>query len=108
MRRGDIYLVSLDPTEGREQRGSRPVVIVSPNEFNEVTRLPIACPITSGGDFARRIGFAVPITGIKTTGVVRCDQPRVLDLGSRNARKVDSLPVSIMDEVLAKLAPIFE
>jgi len=108
MRRGDIYLVSLDPTEGREQRGSRPVVIVSPNEFNEVTRLPIVCPITSGGDFARRIGFAVPITGIKTTGVVRCDQPRVLDLGSRNAHKVDSLPVSIMDEVLAKLAPIFE
>jgi len=108
MRRGDIYLVSLDPTEGREQRGSRPVVIVSPNEFNEVTKLPIVCPITSGGDFARRIGFAVPITGIKTTGVVRCDQPRVLDLGSRNARKVDSLPVSIMDEVLAKLAPIFE
>ncbi|MDH2915506.1 MAG: type II toxin-antitoxin system PemK/MazF family toxin [Gallionella sp.] len=108
MRRGDIYLVSLDPTEGREQRGSRPVVVVSPNEFNEVTKLPIVCPITSGGDFARRIGFAVPITGIKTTGVVRCDQPRVLDLGSRNARKVDSLPVSIMDEVLAKLAPIFE
>lgn len=108
MRRGDIYLVSLDPTEGREQRGSRPVVIVSPNEFNEVTKLPIVCPIASGGDFARRIGFAVPITGIKTTGVVRCDQPRVFDLGSRNARKVDALPVSIMDEVRAKLAPIFE
>ena len=30
MRRGDIYLVSLDPTEGREQRGSRPVLVVSP------------------------------------------------------------------------------
>ena len=108
MRRGDIYLVSLDPTEGREQRGSRPVVIVSPSEFNEATKLPIICPITSGGDFARRIGFAVPISGIKTTGVVRCDQPRVLDLGSRNARKVDTMPALIMEEVLAKLAPIFE
>nr|MDP2189838.1 type II toxin-antitoxin system PemK/MazF family toxin [Rhodoferax sp.] len=108
MRRGDIYLVSLDPTEGREQRGSRPVLVVSPAEFNEATKLPVICPITSGGDFARRIGFAVPITGIKTTGVVRCDQPRVLDLGARNARKVDTLPASIMEEVLAKLAPIFE
>ena len=108
MRRGDIYLVSLDPTEGREQRGSRPVVIVSPTEFNEATKLLIICPITSGGDFARRIGFAVPISGIKTTGVVRCDQPRVLDLGSRNARKVDTMPALIMEEVLAKLAPIFE
>jgi mRNA interferase ChpB len=108
MRRGDIYLVSLDPTEGREQRGSRPVLIVSPTEFNEATGLPVICPITSGGDFARRIGFAVPILGIKTTGVVRCDQPRVLDLGARNARKVDTLPASIMEEVLAKLVPIFE
>jgi mRNA interferase ChpB len=108
MKRGDIYLVSLDPTEGREQRGSRPVLIVSPAEFNEATKLPVICPITSGGDFARRIGFAVPLTGIKTTGVVRCDQPRVLDICARNARKVDTLPASIMEEVLAKLAPIFE
>ena len=108
MKRGDIYLVSLDPTEGREQQGSRPVLIVSPSEFNEATKLPVVCPITSGGDFARRIGFAVPITGIKTTGVVRCDQPRVLDLGARHARKVDTLPMSIMGEVLARLAPIFE
>jgi len=108
MKRGDIYLVSLDPTEGREQRGSRPVLIVSPDEFNAATRLPVVCPITNGGDFARRIGFAVPVTGIKTTGVVRCDQPRVLDLSSRNGRKVDSLPGPIMEEVLARLAPIFE
>ena len=55
----------------------------------------------------RRVGFAVPVTVIKTTGVVRCDQPRVLDLGARNARKVDTLPASIMQEVLARLAPIF-
>ncbi|KXS30532.1 MAG: Toxin of the ChpB-ChpS toxin-antitoxin system [Candidatus Gallionella acididurans] len=108
MKRGDIYLVSLDPTGGREQRGSRPVLVVSPAEFNEATKLTVVCPITSGGDFARHIGFAVPVTGIKTTGVVRCDQPRVLDLGARNARKVDTLPASIMDEVLAKLSPIFE
>ncbi|WP_297497582.1 type II toxin-antitoxin system PemK/MazF family toxin [Ferrovum sp.] len=108
MRRGDIYLVSLDPTEGREQRGSRPVLVVSPAEFNEATKLPVVCPITNGGDFARRIGFAVPVTGTKTTGIVRCDQPRVIDLGARNAHKVDTLPASIMEEVLAKLATIFE
>ncbi len=108
MKRGDIYLVTLDPIDGREQRGSRPVLVISPSEFNEATKLPVICPITSGGDFARRIGFAVPITGIKTTGVVRCDQPRVLDLGACNARKVDTMPTSIMEEVLAKLATIFE
>lgn len=71
-------------------------------------QMPVICPITNGGDFARRIGLAVPVTGIKTTGVVRCDQPRVLDLAARKARKMDTLPTPIMDEVLARLAPIFE
>jgi len=108
MKRGDIYLVSLDPTEGREQCGSRPVLVVSPDRFNRETKLPVICPITGGGDFARRIGFAVPLTGIKTSGVVRCDQPRVLDLAARNARKVDTLPEPLMDEVLARLTAIFE
>jgi len=108
MNRGDIYLVSLDPTEGREQQGFRPVLIVSPTEFNAATKLPVVLPITNGGAFARRIGFAVPISGIKTTGVVRCDQPRVLDLDARNGRLVDTLPEAILDEVMAKVATIFE
>ena len=108
MKRGDIYLVSLDPTEGREQRGHRPVLIISPAEFNAATQLPVILPITNGGEFARRIGFAVPIAGIKTTGVVRCDQPRVLDIQARGGRKTDTLPPEILEEVLARLAPIFE
>jgi mRNA interferase ChpB len=108
MKRGDIYMVSLDPTTGHEQCGSRPVLVVSPAEFNEATKLPVILPITNGGEFARSLGFAVPVTGIKTTGVVRCDQPRVLDLAARHARKVNSLPAPIMDEVLAKVATLFE
>jgi mRNA interferase ChpB len=108
MKRGDIYLVSLDPTAGREQRGVRPVLIVSPAEFNAATKLPVVLPITSGGEFARRIGFAVPLSGIKTTGVVRCDQPRVLDLNARKGRKLENVPAPIMEEVMARLATIFE
>ena len=107
MKRGHIYLVSLDPTEGHEQRGTRPVVVVSPTDFNKATKLPVIVPITNGGDFARRIKFAVPISGIRTTGVVRCDQPRVLDLSARTARKVDTLPTPILDEMLAKVATLF-
>lgn len=107
MRRGDIYLVSLDPTEGREQRGSRPVLVVSPTVFNEVTKLPVVLPITNGGEFARRLGFAVALTGIKTTGIVRCDQPRVIDLVARHGRKVDTMPEAILDEVLAKVSTLF-
>lgn len=80
---------------------------MTPVAFNAATKLPVVCPITDG-DFARRIGFAVPISGIQTTGVVRCDQPRVLDLAARQARKVDTLPGPIMDEVLAKVSTLFE
>ena len=52
-KRGDIYLVTLDPTEGHEQRGRRPVLVVSPGAFNQLTRVPIVLPITTGGNFAR-------------------------------------------------------
>jgi mRNA-degrading endonuclease toxin of MazEF toxin-antitoxin module len=109
MKRGDIWLVGLDPAQGHEQKGHRPVLIVSPDAFNRVTKVPVVIPITSGGNFARTAGFAVPLTGTgtQTIGVVRCDQPRSLDLGARG-RKLETVPTAIMDEVLARLAPIFE
>lgn len=101
-------MVTLEPTIGREQQGYRPVVIVSPDAFNRATGLPVILPITSGDEFARKIGFAVPLTGAKTTGVVRCDQPRVIDLKARDGRRVEKLPATIMDEVLARTATLFE
>ncbi len=110
MKRGDIWLVGLDPTQGHEQRGRRPVLIVSPEAFNRVTKVSVVVPITSGGNFARTAGFAVTLegAGTKTMGIVRCDQPRALDLGARGGKKVESVPDAIVDEVLAKLLPIFE
>jgi mRNA-degrading endonuclease toxin of MazEF toxin-antitoxin module len=110
MKRGEIWLVGLDPTQGHEQKGRRPVLIVSPEAFNRVTKVPVVLPITSGGNFARTAGFAVPLAdaGTKTTGIVRCDQPRALDVGARNGKRLESVPDAIIDEVLAKLTPIFE
>lgn len=108
MKRGDIYMVDLEPTKGHEQRGHRPVLIISSETFNRLTQCPVVLPITNGGGFVRRVGFAVPISGIKTTGVIRCDQPRTLDLAARNGRKVDELPAEIMDDVLATVGAIFK
>ena len=110
MKRGEIWLVSLDPTLGHEQKGRRPVLIVSPESFNRVTRVPIVLPITSGGNFARTAGFAVPLTaaGTRTTGIIRCDQPRALDLAARGGRKLESIPDAVMAEVLARIVVIFE
>src|ERR1700678_1370318 len=100
MKRGEICLVS----------GRRPVLIVSPEAFNRITKLPVVLPITNGGNFARTAGFAVPLAGAgtKTTGVIRWDPPRTLDLAARGGRKLESIPDAMMDEVLARVAPIFE
>jgi mRNA-degrading endonuclease toxin of MazEF toxin-antitoxin module len=110
MKRGEIWLVGLDPTQGHEQKGRRPVLIVSPEAFNRVTKVPVVLPITSGGNFARTAGFAVTLegAGTKTTGIIRCDQPRALDLGARGGKKLESVPETIVDEVLPRLTPIFE
>jgi mRNA-degrading endonuclease toxin of MazEF toxin-antitoxin module len=108
MERGDIYLVSLDPTPGYEQRGRRPVLVISPAPFNRLTRVPVVLPITTGGNFARTAGFAVPLAGTRTTGIVRCDQPRALDIAARNGRKLEQVPASVIDEVLARVATILE
>jgi mRNA-degrading endonuclease toxin of MazEF toxin-antitoxin module len=108
-RRGDIYLVSLHPTQGHEQQGTRPVLVVSPDRFNALTGVPLVVPITTGGAFARNQGFTVALTGAgtQTAGVIRCDQPRPIDLAARNARMLESVAEMIMEEVLARLATLF-
>jgi mRNA-degrading endonuclease toxin of MazEF toxin-antitoxin module len=110
MKRGEIWLVALDPAEGHEQIGRRPVLIVSPEAFNRLTKVPVVLPITSGGNFARMAGFSVQLSGAetKTTGIVRCDQPRAVDLSARHGKKLESVPDSTLVEVLARLTPIFE
>ena len=99
-----------DSHHGREQQGRRPVLVVSPTAFNQLTQLPIIVPITTGGNFARTAGFAVSLTGTgtKTTGVVRCDQPRVLDVAARGGKKIERAPDMIVNEVLAKVSPLLE
>jgi mRNA-degrading endonuclease toxin of MazEF toxin-antitoxin module len=110
MERGDIYLVALDPTQGHEQQGTRPVLIVSPSTFNRLTGTPVVLPVTQGGNFARTAGFAVSLTGAgtSTAGVIRCDQPRAIDMRARHGKRMEAVPKHIMDEVLARLATILE
>lgn len=109
LKRGEIYLVSLDPTMGYEQQGTRPVLVLSPDIFNRTTNTQIIAPITTGGNFARKYGYAVPLTGtgLKTTGVIRCDQVRTVDLAARGARHLESAPAEIVMEVLVRVGTLF-
>ena len=107
MERGEIWLVSLDPTSGHEQQGTRPVLIVSPGAFNRLTGAPVVVPITRKGGFARLAGFAVPLSATQTTGIVRCNQPRTLDLSARHARRLEAVPTPVMQDVLARILLLF-
>ena len=109
MDRGDIYFVDLEPTRGKEQRGRRPVLVVSRKAFN-VHNPALVCPITSGGASARLAGFTVSLalTGTQTTGVVLCSQIRALDLRNRRGKRIERAPESVVDEVIAALQDLLE
>ncbi len=107
MERGDVYFVDLEPTVGREQRGHRPVFILSPEPFNRLGT-PLVAAVTTGGAFAKHRGFAVDLTPHMNTirGVVLCNQIRSLDVASRNGRFVERAPQPLIDEVLARVATL--
>lgn len=107
--RGEIWFVNLNPTAGHEQQGVRPVLVVSEKEFNRLG-LCVICPISQGGQQSRYAGFAVTLmgTGTETQGVIMCNQPRTINMGARSGRFVEDVPDDLLDEVMARLQPIFE
>ena len=108
--RGDIVRVSLNPTVGRELQGEmRPALVLSPRKFNALGTALVA-PITQGGNSARYAGFAVSLmgSGAETQGVVLVNAVRMLDLEQRGARKVETAPGALVEEVLARLRTILE
>jgi mRNA-degrading endonuclease toxin of MazEF toxin-antitoxin module len=109
MDRGDIYHVDLDPAKGKEQKGARYVLIVSPRAFNR-GGTSLVCPITQGGTYARHQGFAVSLSGAGTNaqGIILCNQPRILDVAARNGRFVEKAPDYVVDDVIAKLQTLLD
>jgi mRNA interferase ChpB len=107
--RGEIWFTNLNPTAGREQQGARPVLVVSEKLFNRLG-LCVVCPITQGGQTSRHAGFAVTLlgAGTETQGVILCNQPRAIDMNARNGRFVEEVSGDLIEEVLARLQPIFE
>lgn len=76
MKRGEIWLVNLDPTIGSEIKKTRPCVIVSPHELNQHLRTVMMAPMTSKGFAAP---FRVPVTHAGTKGLIVLDQMRAVD-----------------------------
>ena len=83
IQRGEIYLVNLNPVQGREQAGRRPVLVVSANAIN---RLPLVVTVVVGTkgenvtrDYPTNIRVSAAESGLPMATVFLCFQLRSLD-----------------------------
>ncbi len=103
VKRGDIWLVNLDPTLGSEIQKSRPCVIVSPVELNNHLRTVIVAPMTSNGFSAP---FRIPLTHAKKKGMILLDQIRTVDK-IRLTKKMGVLSPKTLSAMLGTLQELF-
>jgi mRNA interferase MazF len=76
VKRGEIWLVELDPTVGSEIKKTRPCLIVSPDEIHDHWRTVIVAPLTTG---ARKTRFRVTASFQGKSGLILLDQIRTVD-----------------------------
>ena len=102
-RRGDVYLVSLDPAQGQEIKKPRPCLVVSPDEINVHFQTSLIAPMTTGG---YPYPFRIPCRFRNKDGFVALDQLRVIN-HDRMIRCVGKMPDSTMSMVLNALQEMF-
>jgi mRNA interferase MazF len=101
---GHVVWLTLDPQAGREQRGRRPALVLSPASYNRRAGLAIACSITS-----RQKGypFEVPLPeGGAVSGVILADHVKSLDWRERRAERASEVPSQMLTEVRERLRPL--
>lgn len=103
MKRFDVYLVNLDPTQGREIKKTRPATIISPNEMNEHISTVIIAPMTTKGrDYPTRVSC----TFQGKRGQIILDQIRTVDK-TRLVKRLGKIDNSSAKKVLNILQDIF-
>ena len=103
VKRGDIWLVNLDPTVGSEIQKTRPCVIVSPAELHDHLRTAIVAPMTSKGFDAP---FRIPLAHAGKQGLIVLDQLRTVDK-ARLIKRRGALSAPTLAATLAVLQEIF-
>lgn len=101
--RGEIWLVTLDPTVGSEIKKARPCVVVSPPELNDHLRTVIVAPMTSKGFAAP---FRIAVTHANIDGLILLDQIRAVDK-ARLAKRVGCVSPKTLNTVLGALQEVF-
>ncbi len=95
---GDIITMNFNPQQGHEQSGKRPAVILSNNILNNHSSLALVCPITNTN---KQHPFHIELDErTVTTGVILCDQAKMLDIRARNAEFKEKCPEDIWTEAV--------
>lgn len=110
-RRGEIWLVDLDPTKGSEIQKTRPVVVVSSNAINGLP-IRMVTPITSFQERHLRRIWAVPIdatpgTGLVNQSTIMAEQCRCVAL-ERFVRIQGTVPPAILEELEIELKTVLD
>lgn len=100
---GDIWLVQLDPTVGREIQKTRPCVVISPPEMNAHLQTVIVAPMTTG---SRPAGFRIPVGFQGKQGLIVLDQIRTLDR-ARLVKRLGALRAPTLAATLRALQAMF-
>ena len=103
VRRYEIHLVDLEPTQGSENQKTRPCVVISPDEMNRHIRTVIVAPMTSTRkDYPSRVN----VVFLRREGQIVLDQIRTVDK-SRLVKRLGVLPEARAREVAAVLQEMF-
>lgn len=102
IRRGDIVIVELDPTQGSEQRGTRPCLVVQNDVGNENAPTTIVVPFTTTFDdqlYPFEVLVPAEECALREDSVVICSQIRTISIEHRITENLGAIPAERMDEV---------
>jgi len=81
--RGDVFMASLDPAEGSEQGGTRPVVVVSRDALNKFSPVVVIAPITDAANkkkiYPSHVKVTAGVGGLTMDSLVICEQVRAIN-----------------------------
>lgn len=102
--RGEVWLINLDPTLGREQAGTRPALIISENLFNQsYAELTIIVPITSQNKKIRsHVKIAQGEGGLTLESFAKCEDIRSVSK-QRLIKKLGKVSTRTIEDVEEKL-----
>ena len=103
VKRGEVWLVQLDPTVGSEIRKTRPCVVVSPPEMHDFLRTVIVAPMTTG---SRPAPFRSPVQHSGKDGLILLDQLRTVDK-VRLLKRTGAIDELTLTPVLFALREVF-